>query len=74
MNYTSVSDLTVDELRKLIREVVSQTILEIFVDPDQGLELRDGIKKRLNSSLETIRKGGKTISAEQVAENLGLEW
>lgn len=74
MNYTSVSDLTVDELRKLIREVVSQTILEIFVDPDQGLELRDGIKKRLNSSLETIRQGGKTISAEQVAENLGLEW
>jgi hypothetical protein len=44
MAYSSVADLTVDELRDLIKEVVTQTILEIFGDPDEGLELREEIK------------------------------
>jgi hypothetical protein len=32
-----VADLSVDELRTLIREVVTETILEAVRDPDVGL-------------------------------------
>lgn len=74
MAYSSVADLTVDELRSLIREVVTQTILEILGDPDEGLELREEIKARLRRSLATTQAGGETKSAQEVADKLGLEW
>lgn len=50
MTYSSVAELSVDELRNLIKEVVSQTILEMFDDSDEGLEIREEIKERLHHS------------------------
>lgn len=74
MSVLNVVELTVDDLKSLIREEVTQTILDVFGDPDEGLELRDEFKVRLRRSLEKVRKGGETISAHQVATRLGLEW
>jgi hypothetical protein len=74
MAYSSVADLTVDELRNLIKEVVTQTILEMFGDPDEGLELRDEIQERLRRSLAAAPAGGETRPAQEVAAKLGLEW
>lgn len=74
MTYSHVADLTVDELKSLIREAVTQTILEIFGDPDEGLELREEIKDRLRPSLAATQPGAKLIPAQEVAAKLGLEW
>ncbi|MBC7265236.1 MAG: hypothetical protein H5T64_12905 [Chloroflexi bacterium] len=74
MVHPSVADLTVDELKDLIREVVAQTIVEIFGDPDEGLELREDIKAHLQRSLAAVRAGGETIPAQTVADKLGLDW
>lgn len=74
MAYSSVADLTVDELRDLIKEVVTQTILEIFGDPDEGLELREEIKDRLRHSLAATQADGETRPAQAVAAKLGLDW
>ncbi len=74
MTYSNVVDLTVDELKNLIREVVTQTILELLGDPDEGLELRDEIKERLRRSLAATQTGGETQPAQAVAAKLGLEW
>ena len=74
MAYSSVADLTVDELRKLIKEVVTQTILELFEDPDEGLEFRDEIQERLHRSLAAMPADAQTRSAQDVAAKLGLEW
>ncbi len=46
-----VSELTVNELRELIRTEVEQTFLDMLGDPDDGLELREDIKSRLERSL-----------------------
>ncbi len=70
MSYPKVADLTVDELRSLVKETARQTILEILGDPDQGLELRDELKDRLRRSLAAT----ETIPAHKVAAELGLEW
>ena len=64
---------TVDDLRKLIRETVIQTLSEMLGDPDEGLELRDEFNLELQRALATD-EAGKTISAQEVAARLGLTW
>jgi hypothetical protein len=74
MAHPTVADLTVEEFRSLIREVVTQTLLEMFGDPDEGLELREEIKARLQRSLAQTETNGETRPADEVAAKLGLEW
>lgn len=71
---TRVADLSVDELKTIIREVVTETILEAIRDPDKDLELREDFVLDLQYSLETFKAQGNTISAENVAADLGLSW
>ncbi|MEA3350540.1 MAG: hypothetical protein U9Q82_07970 [Chloroflexota bacterium] len=75
MSYTTVSELSIDEFKSLISEVVEQTITNLIADPDEGLDLCDDVKSFLQTSLKSVRSGEiATISAQQVAANLGLEW
>lgn len=60
-----VGDMTVGELKTLIRNVVREAI-----DPDYGLELRPEIDKELEESLQSKER----IPVEEVAEKLGLKW
>lgn len=69
-----VADLTIDELRSIIRETVRQTLAEILSDPDEGLELQDGIEASLRQSIKAVREGAPTYDAEEVAGKLGLNW
>jgi len=73
--HSKIADLTVDEFRELVREVVIQTLSEILGDPDEGLELRDDFAKELRRSFAAVEAGGKTVPVEEeVAERLGLTW
>ena len=60
-----ISDMTVKELKKLIKD----TVLEV-IDPDYGLELRPEVEKEL---LESMKRKGKGIPLETVVKELGLE-
>ncbi|TVM03783.1 MAG: hypothetical protein CV087_03495 [Candidatus Brocadia sp. WS118] len=53
-----VSDMTVRELKKLIKD----TVLEV-IDPDYGLELRPEVEEELRESMKGKEKG---ISLETV--------
>jgi hypothetical protein len=74
MAYGTVADLTVDQFKALMREVVVQTLTEVLGDPDEGLELRDDIKIKIQQSLAAVKAGGEIVPAEQVAAKLGLNW
>ena len=63
-----VTDLTIDELKKLIREAVDEKLKEILLDPDNGLELRDEVEQRLKASLASKKR----IPLEEVKKRLGL--
>ena len=60
-----ISDMTVKELKKLIKD----TVLEV-IDPDYGLELRPEVEKEL---MESKKKKEKGIPLETVVKELGLE-
>ena len=60
-----VSDMTVRELKKLIKD----TVLEV-IDPDYGLELRPEVEAELQESMRSKER----IPVEDVAKELGLKW
>ena len=64
----TVADLTVNELREIIRETVRETLLER--DPDAGLELRPEIIELL-SQPEPLE--GR-ITIEELAKKHGFKW
>ena len=61
---TRVADMSVDELKSLIQETVTETLLDLFRDPDDGLELRDNFKSVLQHSLSVVGAGEKTLAAD----------
>ncbi len=65
MEDKKVSDMTISELKSLIRD----TIIEL-IDPDYGLELKSEVEEALRISLESKER----IPVEKVAEELGLKW
>ncbi len=69
-----VKELSVEQLKELIKETVEEKLQEILGDPDQGLELKEDVKKRLEESLSAMRAGEEGIPIEQVAKEIGLEW
>jgi hypothetical protein len=67
-----VADLTVDELRSLLHQVVEEVIEEklgMTEDPDEGLELHPDVEQSLQDYLASERRGD---DAEDVFRALGL--
>ena len=60
-----VGDMTVGELKELIKDIVQEVI-----DPDYGFELRPEVEAELRESLKRKEKG---IPLEAVVKELGLE-
>ncbi len=59
-----IKDLTISEFSLLVKRIVRKELKEF--DPDEGLEVRDEIKKLLRKSAKD-RKAGKieTVSFEE---------
>lgn len=62
-----VADITLGELKALIRQVILETI-----DPDYGLELQDETLEALRQSFEQKNRG-EGISLPEAKNKLGLK-
>ena len=69
-----VKDLSIEELRAVIGEVVEEKLREMLIDPDAGLALRPEIRQRLLKDLQEPQHDGENISAAELARRRGLEW
>ena len=74
MTSTKVADLTVDEFRALVQEIVVHTLSEMLGDPDAGAELREDFAEELRSALVAEEDDSETVPAHKVAKRLGLTW
>jgi 2-iminoacetate synthase ThiH len=71
----SVAEMTLDELRQLVRSVVKEVLAETLADPDAGLELREEVIEHLNDVMARLRESAlETTKIEDVAAELGLQW
>ena len=71
---SEVADLSIGEFKKVVREIVIQTLLEVLGDPDEGLELRDDFAAELRRSLAAVEAGEKTVPVQEIAARLRLTW
>ncbi len=69
-----VAEMSVDELKTLIQEMITQTLTELLRDPDEGLELREDFALALRHSLGAVKAGTETLTADSIATKLGLSW
>ena len=65
-----ISDLTLDELKELVKGLVDDRLRELLGDPDLGMEMGEAVRTRLKASLASNAR----ITGEEVAEKLGLRW
>jgi len=65
-----LSDLTLEELKALVKSIVDDRLRELLGDPDLGMELGEAIRARLKESLASSAR----LTGEDVAEKLGLRW
>ena len=69
-----LKEMSIDELKVLIYQVVEEKLYEILGDPDRGMELKEEVKDILRKSLVATQHGERGIPAQEVTLKMGLEW
>ncbi|MGM3308372.1 hypothetical protein ACSQ6I_20745 [Anabaena sp. WFMT] len=67
-----VNNLTIDELKALIRETVRETIEELLTDPDTNQTIKENLKQELLTIQKRRETGVRGISTAEVMQRLGL--
>ncbi len=66
----NMTDLTQEQLTKLVTALVDDRLCELLGDPDLGLPLDETVRARLKESLASSER----LTGDEVAEQLGLRW
>ena len=70
---TTVAQMTKEELKELLDTTIEQKLLEMFGDPDEGLELQESIRDRLLRQRRAVAEGERGQGFEDMVRQLGLE-
>ena len=68
----TVASMTKHELKEIIESTVEQKLLELLVDPDQGLVLKKTVKDRLLRQQKSVASGQRGESLAVIVKRLGL--
>lgn len=68
-----IKELTIEQFKALIEDTIEAKMEEIFGDPDEGLELTDEAKAKIEESLAAYKHGEKGTPLEKVADEMGIE-
>jgi hypothetical protein len=68
-----VKDMTVEQLRDLIRHTVEQCLEEYFGDPDAGLEVKEEVRQKLLESINRKQAGESSIEPGGVYRKIGMK-
>jgi hypothetical protein len=67
-----VKDLTIEELKAVIRETVIESLEDLLPDPDAEKTVKAQFQKELLETREQRQEGTKNMSSLEVKERLGL--
>ena len=60
------------ELTQIISSVVEQKLVELFGDPDDGLTMKQNLRKRLLRQKRAVEKGERGADLSSIRRRLGL--
>jgi hypothetical protein len=64
--------MTKKELAQMLSSVVEQKLIELFGDPDEGLTLKENMRKRLARQKGDVAKGARGDDFTEVRKRLGI--
>ena len=67
-----VKDLTIEELKAVIRETVNESLEDLLPDPDTGKIVKEKFQQELLEIRQRRKAGTKNISADEVKQILGI--
>ncbi len=67
---TTISNLSLAELKNLVEGIVDDRLRALLGDPDLGAPLGESVRDRLKQSLTSTER----ITGDEVADKLGLRW
>jgi hypothetical protein len=70
---TTVAQMTKEELKEMIETAVEQKLLEMFGDPDEGLEISESVRDRLLYQQKVVVAGERGEPFENLVQRLGLD-
>ena len=68
----TLSDMTTEELAELIDARVERKLEEMLGDPDEGLEVREPLRRRLLVQRRSVAEGDRGRPLEDVLAEMGL--
>jgi hypothetical protein len=68
----SVAQMTKDELAQMLSNVVEKKLIELLGDPDEGLVLKESVRKRLIRQKKAVAKGERGVGFAEVRKRLGI--
>lgn len=69
---TTIAQMTKKEFANMLSTVVEQKLIELFGDPDDGLVLKESLRRRLARQANAVAKGERGEDFSTVRKRLGL--
>ncbi len=69
---STVAQMTKKEFSQMLSNVVEQKLIELFGDPDEGLVLKENVRKRLVRQKKSVVGGKRGEDFSAVSKRLGL--
>jgi hypothetical protein len=70
--HRTVAEMTPEELKEMLGDLIEAKLTEVLGDPDAGLDLRETVRERLESQRSAVASGERGESFDDVARRLGL--
>lgn len=70
--HKTVAEMTPDELKEMLGELIEDKLTEVLADPDQGLAVQEPVSARLKLQRSAVDRGERGESFDDVARRLGL--
>ena len=68
----TVAHMTKRELAQMLSTVVEQKLVEMFGDPDEGLILKENLRKRLVRQKKAVARGERGVDFIALRKRLGV--
>jgi hypothetical protein len=69
---TSVAQMTKKELAQMLSNVVEKKLLELLGDGDEGLVLKERVRRKLVRQRKAVAKGDRGMEFSEVRKRLGI--